>query len=241
MDIGFVLNYQHVTLIDTNPGGEPDWAWVGPGIETISSEKSETTSEKYYYDGGGHSSKSITGLAKEYTIEGDRLVGDKFQDWAASLEESTGSALETIMRRIGPDGATIDRDVTVHEITASDPTGTANENANFSCKVACNGDPRLVSEAAGTKLPESVSLDAVEVGVGEDVRLVPEVTPSEASGWCLYAISETGRDIASVDADGNVRGLKQGDTLLTIKCAAKPSVSVQVPVSVRGADASAAE
>lgn len=235
MDIGFLLNYQYVTLIDVNPGGEPDWTWVGPGIENISAEKSETTNEKYYYDGGGNASKSITGISKEYAVEGDRLVGDKFQDWAASREECTGSELETRMRRIGPTGLVIERDVTVHETVASDPTGAANENAKFSTKFACNGNPRTIDEGGAAKLPDSLEVADVEVGVNETAEAKPTVSPADASSWCLFAIDPAGRDIASVDSDGVVTGIKAGTTLMTVKCAAKPSVSKQVKVTVAGA------
>lgn len=241
MDIGFLLNYQHVTLINVNPGGEPDWAWVGPGIETISAEKSETTSEKYYYDGGGNASKSVTGMAKEYTVEGDRLVGDKFQDWAATLEEAVGSSLETQMRKVNPTGQVIERDVTIHEIIANDPTGAANENSKFSCKLAANGDPRRVADGMATKLPEAVTAADVEVGVNETAEVKPTVTPEDASAWCLYAIDPAGRDIATVDAAGVVVGLKPGETTLTIKCAAKPSAAKQVKVTVAGASGSGAQ
>ena len=46
VDIGFALNYQYANLLNITPEeDEPTWAYMGPGIEDISPDRSEKTDE----------------------------------------------------------------------------------------------------------------------------------------------------------------------------------------------------
>ena len=58
----------------------------------------------------------------------------------------------------------------------------------------------------------------------------PSVLPEGASTRCLFAVEDT--SIARVGTDGTVTGIKAGKTRLAVKCAAKPSVSTVVEVTV---------
>lgn len=234
MDIGFALNYQHVIEINVTPGAaEPVWAWLGPGIKTITPEKSETTSEDAYYDGGGQSEIAVSGMSRSWVAEGSRRYGDPAQDFIASLDDAIGEDLVTQMRMTNPDGEVIESDVTVHEIAAKGPNGDANSRATFSCRLTRKGMPRLVSEAVGTSLPESLSVSDVTAAVGAKTPVTATVEPATASPKCLFAVEDPG--VATVDSEGNVTGAKPGLTRLTVKCAAKPSVGKTVKVTVTAA------
>lgn len=89
-------------------------------------------------------------------------------------------------------------------------------------------------EAAGTELPETVTVAAVTVAVGGTAKIEPTVTPTDASGFCLFAVAESGRKVCRVDAEGNVHGLTAGETEVVVKCSAKPTVSAAVKVTVTG-------
>lgn len=236
-DIGFPLNCNYITEVNIDPhADEPAWAWVGPGIRSIAPSKSETSEEKNYYDGGGASRTKVTGLGRSATVTGDRLVGDPFQDFVASLDDCIGDELTTQVRTTSPDGAVIERDATIHNIVGfNEPNGEANASPECSCEFAYNGTPRLISKAAGTKLPESVTVgsESVEVAVGATSKVTATASPEDASQRMLFAVENT--DIARVSADGTVRGLKAGKTQLSVKCAAKPALGVVVPVTVTAA------
>ena len=90
MDLGFALNYQFVYLIDTNPTGTPDWAFLGPGVESFTNDRADTTSEKAYWDKGGATSVNVTAVTSGWTVAGDRLVGDKAQDYVVGLAYRQG-------------------------------------------------------------------------------------------------------------------------------------------------------
>ena len=236
MDIGFALNYQHIVEVDTTPGGdERTWAWVGPGISSISKDNSESTSEDAYYDGGGDTKTDVTGVSKKYSVEGHRLIGDPFQDFVASIEDSVGSGRETRYRITDPTGRCVEAPCTILDIAAEGPNGAANEKVGFQCSIARSGTPTVVTDANGTVLPDSVSVtQEVSVVANKSVSTVkPTVTPTEASPRCLYAIEDT--SVARVSMDGTVTGLKAGETRMAVKCASKPSVSCVVKVKVTAA------
>ncbi len=232
MDIGFALNYQHIVEVDTTPGGESrTWAWVGPGIGTISNGSSETTSEDSYYSDGGDTKVDVTGVSKKYDVEGHRRIGDPFQDFVASIEDAVGSGRETRYRITDPQGRCIEAACTITDIAASGPNGAANEKASFKCSICRCGAPVVVSEAAGASLPESVEVSSpVTVQQGKTTAVKPTVTPSDASPRCLFAVEDP--KVATVSPDGTVTGVKNGKTRLAVKCATKPSVSTVVEVTV---------
>lgn len=233
MDIGFALNYQHVVEVDVTPNGDKrTWAWVGPGISDIGKDNDESTSEDAYYNNGGNAKTDVTGVAKKYSVEGHRLIGDPFQDYVASIEDGIGSERETSYRITDPTGKCVEAPCTVLDIAAEGPNGAANEKTSFSCTLARSGTPVVVTDAAGTLLPESVTVTQ-EVTVAASVSaaaIKASVLPEGASKRLLFAIEDT--SIARVSMDGVVTGLKAGETRLAVKCASKPSVSTVVKVTV---------
>lgn len=237
MDIGYAMNYQYLNEIDTTPDeGEPTWGWFGQGISSITPDKSETTTEEYYYDGFGHAETSVEGLNQSLTIEGKRRLDDATQNWVASLSEEIGDMLCTTLRQTDPTGKVIERDVTIHEIKAGQD-GAANEKAKFSCKLSFDGPPRIVQEPIGSAYPATVTAEDVVVNVGETATLAPTVTPDDANPRCVFAVGN--HKVATVSLDGVVTGIAPGTTKVTIKCIARPSVVMQVKVTVQNPTKSA--
>lgn len=236
-DIGYAMNYMYMNEVDMTPtADEPTWGWFGQGISSITPDKSETTTEEYFYDGFGQAETSVDGLSQSITIEGRRRMDDACQNWVASLADEVGDALMTTYRQTDPTGKVIERDVTIHEIKAGQD-GAANEKAKLSCKLSFNGQPRVIADAAGSSLPESLEASDVSVAVGSTAKIQANVAPETASQRCAFA---TGNNkVATVATDGTVTGIAPGTTRITVKCFAKPSVARQVKVTVTGAEAPA--
>lgn len=227
MDIGFAPNYTNVYLIDTTPASEPTWAYVGPGISSVEPDDDEETDDTAYYDGGGVSSEDVTGVTLGYSISGNRRYGDAAQDYIVGLRGETGQGRVTHFRHVSPDGAAIEGECVVRDITIGG--GDANDKGDFEFGVTFRGRP-IITEPTASQLPESVSAQEVSVAVGETASVSPTVTPDTASGQCLFAVEDP--TIATVDGEGNVKGVKAGSTQLSVKCAAKPSFVAVVKVTV---------
>lgn len=237
VDIGFALNYQYANLLNITPEeDEPTWAYMGPGIEDISPDRSEKTDETEDYSTGGNTETTVTGVTKTTNVTGKRRIGDPLQDYVASLEECFGDERKTQYRCVSPTGEIIEEQVTLKEINMSGPNGAASEKQAISFAMARNDTPELIQPAKGHHLPSSVTVSDVTVQVGKTVQVEPTVAPATSSDWCLYAVENT--DIAKVTADGIVEGIKAGKTRLAVKCAAKPSIRATVDVEVTAAAAS---
>ncbi len=86
-------------------------------------------------------------------MAGDRLVGDKAQDYIVGLGLTrAGSERKTVAPGSAPDGEALEWPVTVTDIKAG---ADGNTLTTPGCALKCEGDPLLVEEAAGTELPET--------------------------------------------------------------------------------------
>lgn len=227
-DIGFAPNYTTLHMIDTAPGeDERDWAYVGPGITNVSPNDSDNTDTFEYYDGGGASNEYVSGKNLGYSVSGDRRYGDKAQDYVRGLRTKTGEDLTTNWKTVEPDGTVTEGEVTVRNIQMGG--GDANSKGTVSFEVGFNAMPE---ETPGdkTKMPESLTLSEASVTVGGTLQLEPSVTPATASAACVYAVKDP--SVATVSADGVLKGVKAGTTKLTAKCVAKPSVTKTITVTV---------
>ena len=230
-DIGFALNYQHIFEVNVTPTADSaTWAWVGPGIKTITPDTSETSNDDAYYSSEGNTETTVTGLTKKYSVEGDRKYSDPFQDYVASIEELVGEDRKTQYRITNPNGKIIQAECTIADIKAEGPNGDANSKTGFSCSIARNGACTVVQDATGNVLPETVTASAVSVAKGKTASVSATVTPSAASSRCLFAVEDD--SIATVSTDGVVTGVAAGKTKVAVKCAAKPSISCTVEVTV---------
>lgn len=236
VDIGFALNYQFANLLNITPEeSEPTWAYMGPGIEDISPDRSEKIDETEDYSTGGNTVTTVTGVIKTTSVTGKRLIGDPLQDYLASLEEIFGEERKTQFRIVSPTGEIVEEDVTLKDINMSGPNGGASDKQAISFSMARNDTPKIIQEAKGHHLPAEITVEDITVAVGRTATVTPTVQPATASDWCLYAIEDT--DVARVTADGIVTGVKVGKTRLGVRCAAKPSIRVTVEVEVTEATA----
>ena len=79
-------------------------------------------------------------------------------------------------------------------------------------------------------IPESISVDTVEVGVGESVQAVFTVVPNNASILVSYSVEN--ENIAEVDETGRVFGRSPGTTFLTVTSNVDGSVYGTAPITV---------
>lgn len=231
MDIGFALNYTNLYLIDTTPDAEEHtWARIGAGISSVSWDGNEESSDDPYYDGDGLTSTEVTGGQLVGQFSGHRKYGDAAQDYIASLAVAYGAKRHTTLKRIAPDGTIWIGDVTLANIT--DGGGDPNSKSDFSFDAHFNGRPQI-TEGNAREFPESITLSAVTVKVGQVVASGASVTPTSASGALVYAVEDD--SIATVDADGNVKGIKVGKTKVSVKSAVLPTIVAEADVTVSAA------
>ena len=230
-DIGFAPNYTNLYLLNITPdASEPTWGYIGPGISSAETNDDEETDDTAYYDGGGVSGQDVTGVTAGYSFSGNRKYGDPVQDYVTSLRLQTGEGRKTQLRHIAPNGELFEGNVTIQNITVNG--GDANDKGTFGFDAMFDGIPTF-GAGTKTKMPESVTAQDVSVTVGSTSSVSPSVTPSTASAQCVYAVQDD--SVATVDMEGNVKGVKEGTTKLSVKCVARPSVVFVVTVTVTAA------
>lgn len=234
-DIGFGLNYQHLVEMDITPKGDKrTFARVGAGISSFGDNTADEVDETAYMDSDGGTDKSVTGGTYGWAPSGHRLYGDPFQDYVASLKYTRGSDRTSTLRVTNPDGETVEGTCSITDIVGAGPNGDANSKSEFSCNLNFIGTPYYTPPTAET-LPAAVEASDVEVTVGSSVKVGEAVTPDDCSKRCVYAMEDW--SVATVDSEGNVTGLKAGNTRMTVKAAAKPSVAKMIEVTVKEATA----
>lgn len=222
-DLGFALNYTNLHEIWDGS----NWLRVGAGITSITPAGNEKTDQSDYYDGDGLASTLSTGGQLVISISGARLYGDPAQDYVASLMMSYGAARNSRYRWTAPNGDVIEGAITIANIVSGG--GDAPSKGTFSFEAHFNGLPQFTAGDADT-FPESITASAVNVVVGATAKVAASIAPMTASPALAYAIEDTA--IATVASDGVVTGVAAGETRLSIKSMAKPSVVVAVAVTV---------
>lgn len=232
-DLGFARNYANALEIDITPGAEsPTWAILSRGITSITPSPNESTEDKDYYDGYGTPTTKVTSTQIQYEVEGDRCYGDPAQDYISSCALETGEGRETRFRHTAANGDVVEGDCTLLNLTPNSGQGEASGLGAFSCTIATAGSPKY-TPANKLKLPEEVTASEATVNVGAKQKITPSVTPTDANPKCFFASGDT--DVATVDSDGNVSGVKEGTCKVVVRCASKPSVMCEVEVTVEAA------
>lgn len=227
--LDFAPNYAHVIELNITPDeATPTWAYALRGINNCVPTPTETVSEDTYFHNLGSGNDDVTAVKLAIAMKGHRMYGDPVQDFIAALMLETGPKRNTDVRWIQPDGTLIEGKCTIRDLSPAG-MGDSDSKGDFSYTIAFSSIDKF---EPGDKrdLPESVSATAVSVAVGATSKVTPTVTPSTASQQCHFGIEDT--SIAEVDTEGNVKGIKAGETTLTVKCASKPSVMKQVKVTV---------
>lgn len=223
-DIGFALNYTNLHEIEIPGRG---WARIGAGIQSVDPSGNEESDQTGYYDGEGLASTLITGGQVTLAFSGHRKYGDAAQDYIASLALEYGSARNTRYRWTAPDGQRINGQCTIANIKPGG--GDANSKSSFEFELHLNGRPTLTAgDASG--FPTSITASDITAAVGASASVGAAVLPNTASNALAYAVEND--EIATVSSDGIVTGIMVGQTKLSIKSMVKPSVAVEVGVSI---------
>ena len=228
--LDFAPNYAHIIELNITPEeASPTYAWAQRGILECAPESDETISEDAYYHLLGQISTSVDAIKVAVAVTGHRMYGDPVQDFVQSRALLVGKDRETQYRWTMPDGTVLSGDCTLAELVPGSSMGEANAKGDFGYKICLNTvDTEKPGE--GVLLPKSITATAVTVGVSKTTPAKASVTPEGANQRCHYAISD--ESIATVDQEGNVRGVKAGKTTLTVKAASKPSIHAQCDVTV---------
>lgn len=225
-DIGFALNYTHIYEIQRPSDGR--WLRIGAGISNVTAEPNESVDQTAYYDGEGLASSDVTGGQLVYAFTGHRRYGDEAQDFVKSLELEYGSARSVRFRVTDPSGDVVEGPAVIANISMTGG-GDANAKGDVSFEVHLCGRPTYTPGEA-EHMPDTVQAEAVSVAVGGTASVSPTVTPEDASAKCVFAVDDPEK--ATVDSDGTVHGVAQGECSVSVKCAARPSVSCVVRVTV---------
>lgn len=232
-DIGFAQNWCNLFFLNTTPNAKTkNYARIAAGITSASPEGNEEITQDGYYDGDGMAESEVTGGQLTFEFEGNRKYGDPAQDYIASKLLSYGEARKTDFLWIAPNGDQIEGKATITDIVPQG--GDANSKSDFSFGMHYNGLPKFTAGKADT-FPDKITASAVNVAVGATVDASASVLPATAAPGLVYGIDDD--EIATVDAMGNVTGIKAGETELNIKSAVFPTVQETVKVTVSGDDA----
>jgi len=230
-NIAFSQVYMHLYMINIAPEGDPkNWALIGEGITNPSPEPNEVIDQTAYVSGRGMASSDVTGGQLVFKFDGHRVIGDPAQDYIASLLLSYGDNRKTDFKWIAPNGQVIEGPVTIVNIVPGG--GDANSKDKFSFEVHYDGMPTFTA-GDSTAFPESITAKPVTVKIGQTAAVEATAAPSNASASFVYGIDDSA--IATVDADGNVRGIKAGKTSVCVKSAVFPMVSAVADVTVSAA------
>ncbi len=234
-DLAFAPNYAHVIELDTTPGGpERTWEYAMFGIKSCKPESDETTEDDEYYHALGEKQTTVQSVKVAIAMEGSRYYGNACQDFIQSLALKTGQDRETNYRWTMPDGTVLTGTCTLTGLVPGSAMGDANAKGEFSYTININTVNELEKPDAALA-PTKVEASAVSVAKGESGKVEVTVSPTGANQKCHFGIEDP--SICSIDADGNVTGLKAGKTKVTAKAAAKPSVSATFEVTVTAAQA----
>ena len=232
-DIAFANNYTNLFFLNVAPPGAPkDYARIGAGINKVDWNGNEVVSQDDYYDGDGMSETEVTGGQLVGTFSGHRRYGDRAQDWIARNTINYGESRKTDLLWIAPDGQRLEGKATVANIKTQG--GDPKAKSDFSFEAHYNGMPELTPGDASS-FPDGISAEAVSVEVGATAPIKVAATPEGASGVCVYGVDDP--SVATVDADGVVTGVAPGETEVSVKSAAKPSIRTTVRVTVSEAAA----
>lgn len=151
MASNFVQNFKNKFEIDTAGTLDADsvasaqFATLAAGISQVTPSTNDTVSNDEYYDGGGFGSADVTGKRLSLAFTGNRLQGDKAQDYVAGLELATGDDCKTLFRWTKTDGSTVVGQVTVSNVVTSGGNPSAKET--FSFTVTFNGKPTFTKKS----------------------------------------------------------------------------------------------
>ena len=227
--LDFAPNYTHIIELNITPkAAKPTWAYALRGIIECVPESEETVNEDIYYHNLGQTESEVESVSISLAMTGHRMYGDPAQDFVQSLATTAGKDRKTQFRWTHPDGTLFQGNCTLTELVPGSSMGEANAKGDFTYRINLNQYD--ITPADLNKVPESITCEDVTVNEGETAEANAQVLPAKANQKCHYAVED--ESIATVDTDGVVTGVSEGETKLTIKAASKPMISKQVTVTV---------
>lgn len=231
--LDFTPNYANIIEIDVDPNGDkPEWAYALEGIEECTPDSEEATEEMDTYEMLGGTEKVVTKVKPSLTMSGKRKYGSKAQDFIQSRALKTSTDRKTKYRWTQPDGTRLTGICTLTDLKPGSGMGKSSDNSAFSYKMDMNTWEEDITNRSSI-MPEAVTAKDVTVKVGATANAETTITPDNTNPYCHYFIEDD--EIATVNSDGVVTGVAEGETTMTIKCAAKPSIVTQVKVTVTAA------
>lgn len=91
-----ITNDKRAVYVDVSeaPHSSPSYKRLGEGINTFTPANNGQISTKHYINDKFGTSRR-NGLQKQFSVSGDRVIGDPVNDYIISLSEETGSDVET--------------------------------------------------------------------------------------------------------------------------------------------------
>ncbi len=227
--LAFAPNYNHVIEIDITPtAASPTWAYALYGIKKCDPKPNETTSDDEYYHNLGHTESEVEKVDWTIELSGSRCYGDPAQDFVVGVVNEIGEGRKTRYRWTQPDGTYMEGRCTLRDIVPG--MGDPSAKGDFSYTIAVNSIDEYESPSLDG-LPTAVAITKpTTLKVGATAKATATVTPATANQKCHFAVDD--ESVATVDADGTMKGVKAGKVTLTVKAASKPSVTAQEEVTV---------
>ena len=180
-------------------------------------------------DGGFTATCEVTATAKVIAVSGVKLdktsqtiyVGDGFQ-LKATISPTNASNPEVTWTSSKESVAKVDKTGKV--------TGVAAGTATITAKTA-NGKTATCAVTVSKKLVSLITLNVTSktIDIGDTFKITPTITPSDAANKAV-TWSSNNTSIATVDSNGNVKGLKSGTAVIT--CKAKDGSNTKASCSV---------
>ena len=180
-------------------------------------------------DGGFTATCEVTATAKVVAVSGVKLdktsqtiyVGDGFQ-LKATISPTNASNPEVTWTSSKESVAKVDKTGKV--------TGVAAGTATITAKTA-NGKTATCAVTVSKKLVSLITLNVTSktIDIGDTFKITPTITPSDAANKAV-TWSSNNTSIATVDSNGNVKGLKSGTAVIT--CKAKDGSNTKASCSV---------
>ncbi len=227
--LDFAPNYAHTFEINITPDSDKQtWASALVGITNVVPANEETVSEDAYYNDLGDTDSSVDAVKVSLAFTGHRKYGDPAQDFIQSRALMTKKKRKTDYRWTQPDGTLLEGVLTMADLVPGSAMGDANSKGDFTWTAKLN----TIAEtpAANEAMPTGVTVSEVNVTTKTPKQAVASVQPQGCNQKCHFAVQDD--TIATVSPDGMVTGLKEGETKLTVKAAACPSVMQTVKVTV---------
>lgn len=150
---GFATNDDFVLAVDTGTGGTQtavgDYSVVQSGISKAEASVDAETKDKIFIRTGKHTTK--TGAQRKFVIEGDRLIGDAFQDFCLSNPVLYGAGAAVERGYVYFNALTGKGEQGVVTIVPSDTqTGDQNDNAQFKADLTSTATPADYTYSSGS-------------------------------------------------------------------------------------------